>query len=160
MSEGKTRIYEALARAEDALGHEARGLVTTAETGAEHEASLGVMNLVARGWAIKQQIQALEDQLKRINADLLEQVGLGHAVIVKGLARATLAERHTVTVRDPEVLRSALGDRFADLVREKVTYTPQPRLLEVVCSADEPDAEIYRQALDVKSTVAVTWRAE
>ena len=125
---------------------------------AKREAPLDVLNLVTRGWSLKSQIQDLEAELKTITKQLLASIGVGHAVVVEGVTRATLTERNTVNVEMPAHLRAALGDRFDDLVKVQVTYKPEPRLIELACGGDDVLAEAIRDCLTVKTTQSVTWR--
>jgi hypothetical protein len=115
---------------------------------------------VLQGWALRQQIEALEADLKALNAEIEQEYGAGAVLIVNGVCRATVVERETVKVLDSERLGAVLGERFDDLVKTNVTYKAEPRLVEMAASGDEPLAPALRECLGVSSSVAVTWRAE
>lgn len=124
----------------------------------QRDAPLDVLNLVAHGWYLKSQINDLETELKAITKQLLAGIGVGHAVVVEGVTRATLVERNTINIEMPAHLRAALGDRFDDLVKVEITYKPEPRLIELACGADNALSADIRDCLSVKTTQSVTWR--
>jgi len=56
-------------------------------------------------------------------------------------------------VIDPEnvhAVREVLKDQFKALVRTKIKYVATKRLMEILCSADEPLAELLRPYIAVK----------
>lgn len=124
-------------------------------------ASAKVRKLVAEGWAVKNQMEALKDRMSEINSKLIEAVGPGHALILEGQCRSTVSNRRTQTISDADALHKALGDeRFSLLVSEKVSYKPEPKLIEMACDGDHPLAEAIRSAIRIDEAPSVTWRAE
>jgi hypothetical protein len=118
------------------------------------------IRLVMQGWEIKKQMDALEEQLKEVNARLMGAHGHGASLVVHGVCRASIAERESVRIKDADRLRSVLGARFDDLVKTEVSYKPEHRLLEMACDGDEPLQRAIGACLAVGKTSSVTWRAE
>lgn len=118
------------------------------------------IRLVMQGWALKKQIDALEAELKAINAQLIEAHGVGASLIVHGVCRASISEREAVRIRDAERLKQVLGSRFTDLVKTEVSYKPEQKLIEMACDADEPLQSAIGACLTVGKSASVTWRAE
>lgn len=112
------------------------------------------------GWRVKREIEALEGTLKEINARLIEGFGDGMTLVVPHVVRATVTRRATLKVADPERLKSVLGGRFDDLVRESTSYKPEERLVEMVSDGDDPLVPSIRACLAVAESTSVTWRAE
>lgn len=145
-------------RAKARLRETPRGMVKIGDEARPLDAETA--ELLAEGWALKSRIAEAEERLGAINARLVAKWGPGAACVLAGVARATIAERQTVTIRDGEGLRAALGARFDDLVRAEVTYRPEPRLIELAASGDEALAASVRPYLTVRESTAVTWRPE
>lgn len=125
---------------------------------AKRDAPLVYLNLAVRGWSLKCQIDDLKYDLDIINDKLLTGIGVGHAVVVEGVTRATLVERNTVNIESPVHLRAVLADRFADLVKIEVNYKPEPKLIALACDGNDELAKDIRECLTVKTTQSVTWR--
>lgn len=140
------------------FGHIEDTLADGAAISAKRDAPLDVLNLAVRGWSLKCQIADLENELKVIQKQLLTGIGVGHAVVVDGVTRATLTERNTVSIEQPAHLRAVLGSRWDDLVKVNVTYKAEPKLIELASSGDDVLAVAIRDCLTVKSTQSVTWR--
>lgn len=156
----KPERFPNLALVETAMGGAVHGDLITTETGDKVTAPRWAMDLLAAGWAIKTQLADLEARLDQINKELLKELGTGQAVTIPGLARATLVERLQVKITDPQALQAALGDRYPDLVRERISYAAEPRLLELATAGDEPLRTMIQAALSVTSSTSVIWRAE
>jgi hypothetical protein len=118
------------------------------------------MRLVMQGWQRKLEMEAAKARLEEVNAALLEAHGGGCKLRVVGIATATLSARSTVKVSDPERLREVLGERWDDLVAERVSYSAYDRLVELSVDGDEPLAPAIRQCLTIADSTAVTWRSD
>lgn len=118
------------------------------------------IRLVMQGWEAKKRIDDLKAELDGINARLIEAHGTGCALVVSGVCRASLTERQTVKVTDPERLETVLGGRFIDLVRESVSYQAEPKLIEMATDADDPLQPSVAACLTVSTSTSVAWRAE
>ncbi|MCX8016343.1 MAG: hypothetical protein N2690_00370 [Rhodocyclaceae bacterium] len=115
---------------------------------------------VMEGWEVKKIIDDAKARLDAINQELVEAHGTGVALVVTGICRASLASRQQVKIKDADRLEAVLGDRFKDLVRESVSYTAEPKLVEMACDADEPLQPAVAACLFVSEGRSVTWRAE
>lgn len=93
--------------------------------------------LALEGWRLKQEIDALQDQLKRINNTLLETLEPGTALHVDGVVRIPLSARDSITISDPDALRGILGDRFPDLVESTETHKPTAKLKAMAADGDQ-----------------------
>jgi hypothetical protein len=118
------------------------------------------IRLVMQGWALKKQLDELDAQLKAIHAQLIEAHGVGASLIVRGLCRASIAEREAVRIKDAERLKAVLGERFTDLVKVEVAYKPEQRLIDMACAGDEPLQPVIGACLTFGKSTSVTWRAE
>lgn len=118
------------------------------------------IRLLMQGWEIKKQIDKLEEDLRVINAKIIETHGVGASLIVHGVCRASTAERESVRIKDADRLKAVLGERFADLVKTEVAYKPEQRLIEMACDGDEPLQPAIGACLAVGKSSTVTWRAE
>lgn len=104
-------------------------------------ASLG--ELVLHGAALKNEIDGLKDKLEEVNAKILAEVprwmdGNGTLHIVIAGVDCTVSLRDSVAIADVGTLRELLGDRFPDLVKEKATYSPEPKLVSLALDGDDP----------------------
>jgi hypothetical protein len=115
---------------------------------------------VMEGWELKKLIDDAKARLDAINAKLIEAHGTGCALVVTGICRASLAARQTVKIVDPERLEAVLGGLYPDLVKEKVSYQAQDKLVEMACDGDEPLAPAIAACLAISQSESVTWRAE
>lgn len=118
------------------------------------------IRLIMKGWEIKKRIEELEAQLKDVQSRLIAAHGAGASLIVRGVCRASIAERESVRISDAERLQGVLGSDFGTLVRTEVAYKPEPRLVEMAADGDHPLAPSIRACLTVSKSTSVTWRAE
>jgi len=128
----------------------------------EKEVALDAASIrkVMEGWEVKRLIDDAKARLDAINAELIEAHGTGVALVVTGICRASLASRQTVKIADPERLEAVLGGRYLDLVKEKVSYQAEERLIEMACDADDPLQPAIAACLAITDGQSVTWRAE
>lgn len=110
------------------------------------------------GWALKQQIDDLQKQLKAITDRLQASLGAGAALAVDGVCRVTVSNRQTFKLVDPGRCEALLGGRFADLVSTSVEYTPTDKLKEMVLDGDHPLSEGLRGCFVLKDSTSVTFR--
>ncbi len=119
---------------------------------------------VMEGWAIRREIEALEERLKDLQSKLkgdFQSEGGSISLIVPGVCRLIIAQRESVRIADAERLQAVLGaGTFQSLVRAEVAYKPEPRLIEMSADADEPLAPAIRACLSIGASTACTWRAE
>lgn len=122
----------------------ARLPVTTVKLGKETfpaPASLG--ELVQKGKDIKDMMDELKADLEAINAQILAEVprwmeGTGTLHIIVDKVDCTVTLRDGVTIGDVDQLRTVLGNRFDDLVKAKVSYAPEAKLVAMATDGDEP----------------------
>lgn len=123
-----------------------------------------VVRRVMEGWAIRREIEALEERLKALQNKLKEDFqsdGGSISLIVPGVCRLSIAQRESVRITDPDRLQAVLGaGTFQSLVRAEVAYKPEPRLIEMSADADDPLAPAIRACLSVGASTACTWRTE
>jgi len=118
------------------------------------------IHLVMKGWEVKKQLDSLKEALDEINQQLIAAHGVGCALVVTGICRASLAERETVKINDAERLKAVLGFRFTDLVKTEVSYKPEAKLIEMACDGDEPLQPAIGACITIGKSESVTWRAE
>lgn len=123
------------------------------------ECPAAVTRLAIAGWEARQQISALEEHLKRINAMLIKEIGSDVSVLVDGVVQVSVAERQTLAVIDPPGLMRALGDRYEDLVAETISYKLSDKLKELLADGDDRQARKAREFIKVSSATTVTYRA-
>jgi hypothetical protein len=116
---------------------------------------------VVEAWHIKCQIEDLKEKLEAIQSELIAQHGSGVSLVIPGLCRAILLARQTVKITDPKCLEQVLGAaKYMCLVREKVTYHAEDRLVEMAQDPSEPLAPAISACLSISQSNVVTWRAE
>lgn len=126
-------------------------------------ASLG--ELVLHGAALKNEIDGLKDKLEEVNAKILAEVprwmdGNGTLHIVIAGVDCTVSLRDSVAIADVGALRELLGDRFPDLVKEKATYSPEPKLVSLATDGDNPLARDVAGCLRIQEAKAtVSYKA-
>lgn len=127
-----------------------------------HETPLDAATIrkLMEGWEVKRLIDDAKARLDAINDELIKAHGTGCALVATGICRASLAERETVKIADPERLEAVLGGRMLDLVTEKVSYTASEELIELAMDADAPLQPAIAACLAVSKSQSVTWRAE
>lgn len=128
--------------------------------GQEMALDAATIRKVMEGWEVKRILDEAKTRLESINAELIEAHGTGCALVVTGICRASLAARQSVRISDAERLEAVLGGRYLDLVREKVSYQAEDRLVEMACDADEPLQPAIAACLAISDSTSVTWRAE
>ncbi len=125
-------------------------------------ASSSVTVAVLKGKRIKEQMDALKAKLEEVNAVILKEVpqwmdGVGTLHILIDDVDCTVTLRDAVTISDVDSLQDTLGDRFKDLVKAKVSYSPEPALIEMAVDADEPlqgDIAACLRVQEAKATVS------
>ncbi|WP_043698837.1 hypothetical protein [Tepidimonas taiwanensis] len=113
-----------------------------------------------RAWGLVKRIDELEEELKGLKDELAQALGTGVSLVVPGVCRVSVAATSSVSVADADKLRELLGERFADLVTESVSYKPTEQLIEMSADGDDPMAPAYRALLKVRQGRAVRITAE
>ncbi|MDD3938021.1 hypothetical protein [Rhodoferax sp.] len=140
--------------------HKPSGEYLDRETGELRPLERSTLKLMLKGWDIKKKIDALEAELKGINAHFIDGYGAPTSLIMPGVCRVAVAERESVKIVDEAKLQALLGERFKDLVKASTKYAPTEQLQEIASSADDPLAKPLRKLLSVAKSETVTWRAE
>lgn len=94
----------------------------------------GLAELVAKGKALTDGIKEMKADLDKVTAQLLQLVapeidGVTVLHVVAGEDKAVVTMRDKVEIEDLDGLRVVLGDRFEDLVKRKVAYEPEAKLV-------------------------------
>ncbi|MCX8016632.1 MAG: hypothetical protein N2690_01825, partial [Rhodocyclaceae bacterium] len=113
-----------------------------------------------RAFGLVRRIEELEDELKRMKADLARELGDGRSLVVPGVCRVSVAKATSVGIKDADKLRELLGARFDDLVSASVSYKPSEALIEMSADGDDPMSPAYRALLTVRTSTAVRITAE
>lgn len=127
---------------------------------ARDDAPPSLVREAMRAWSLVLQIDALEDELKGIKAQLAQDIGAGHSLVVPAVCRVSVSATSSVSIADADKLRALLGDRWSDLVTEAVSYKPSEKLLDMAADGDDPMAPAYRALLRVRSSTTVRILAE
>ena len=120
--------------------------------------AIDLVRKALRAWELSREIAVLDEELSALEKDLAVIEGM--SLVVPGVCRVSVARTSSVSIADAEKLRQLLGDRWADLVVETVSYKPTDRLVEIASDADDPMAPAYRELLKVRTGVAVRLLAE
>lgn len=123
-------------------------------------ASPDLVALVMDGWALKQQIDDLQKQLRVITDQLQNSLGAGAKLTVDGVCRATISARQSFVLSDVPKCQALLGGRFHDLVDETVEYTLNSKLKAIVLDPDHPLSAGLRDCVTIKDSLSVTFRAQ
>jgi hypothetical protein len=116
---------------------------------------------VVEAWRIKCQIDDLKEKLEALQSELIAQHGSGVALVVPGACRAILLSRQSATITDPKRLEQVLGAaKYLCLVREKVTYHAEDRLVEMAQNPSEPLAKAISECISISQSNVVTWLAQ
>lgn len=89
---------------------------------------------------------------------LIQTVGADTAIILPGRVKIAIASRETITIPDIKPLYGLRGVRTADLVEERITYKPAPKLLTLASDFDFPQRHLLRDCLKYSQTTSVTYR--
>jgi len=128
--------------------------------GGEIPLDAATIRKVMEGWEVKKLIDDAKARLDSINAELIESHGICCALVVTGICRVSLAARQTVKIADAKRLEAVLGGRYLDLVKEKVSYQAEDKLVEMAVDADDPLQPAIAACIDIGVSTSVTWRAE
>lgn len=119
------------------------------------DADSNILALVEEGWSVKQKLDAAKDRLHQINEKItllclpmFDGAGVMHIVTSKAVCSITRKDR--VEIADLEALRRILGRRFPDLVRERVSYAPERKLIALAEDDHAPLAQEIRTCLSVR----------
>lgn len=121
--------------------------------------------LVLRGRDIKSMMDELKAELDEVNAQILAEVprwmeGTGTLHILADGVDCTVSLRDAVAIADVGTLRELLGDRFPDLVKEKVAYTPEAKLVSMATDGDSKLQREVAACLRIQEAKAsVTYKA-
>jgi len=135
-------------------------MIIDRETGEVHLPEPQLVHLVMKAWELHKTIAEHEALLGPLKVELGQKLPSGHSLVVKGVCRVVVSEIERVSIGDPEMLVSVLGDRFTDLVKTEKTYKPSPRLVEMACDGDEPLAPSIRACLRLGKSSSVKLLAE
>jgi len=113
-------------------------------------------DLVVKGFDLKKQMEQIKKQLAEVNDKVVREVssewldGTGTVSLSAGDAMCTVSVRDSVEIGDAKLLQRILGDRFVDLVRTRVTFRPERKLIQMALNADEEMTPQIRKCLCVK----------
>jgi len=124
------------------------------------EASPALVRQAVRAWGLVRRIDELEEELGALKAELAQAIGTGRSLVVPGVCRVSVAATRSVAVADADKLRALLGERFADLVIESVSYKPTEQLIDMSADGDDPMSPAYRALLKVRTSTTVRITAE
>jgi hypothetical protein len=124
----------------------------------EHRVDADTLSLVKDGWEFKLQKDAADRQLKEVNQALLQLEGAGCTITLDGVCSASLSERDTIEISDPDQLQLVLGGRFQDLVDSRIVHTATDKLKAILFDADHPLAGQVRACCVIKTSESVTYR--
>lgn len=121
-------------------------------------ADADLIALACNGWIVKQNIEALQKELKGITDQLENSLGAGATLAVDGVCRVTLSNRQTFRLTDVEKCQALLGGRFDDLVETSLEYTLSDKLKAMALDPDHPLSEGLRSCILIKDGTTVTFR--
>lgn len=137
-----------------------RPAVLTAKSGAQAVCPTDLAAQVRRAWELQHQIELKKAELDAIKTTLQHIVPEGGSVVLPGECIATVANRSTVKIADPERLQGVLGALWRECVIEESTYKPTDSLITLSGDADSPISGPIRDCLAVSSTTTLTIRAD
>lgn len=134
---------------------------TLKQGNAEVAAPKALVELCESAWSLKTRLDLLTTEFNNAKARIQEALEGEGVVLLPGVCRVTCANRTTVAIANVDALVVAVGKkRFPDLVKEKTTYAPEPKLLEIASDAAHPDHEAVLACLSSATTTSVTLRAD
>ena len=133
---------------------------TLEHDGQAMHASPDLVALVMDGWDLKQQIEALQKQLKVITDKLQNSLGAGASLTIKEVCKMTVSGRQALSLTDVETCQQLLGGRFYDLIEERTEYTLTSKLKDIVLDPDHPLSAGLRGCIAIRDSMAVTFRAQ
>lgn len=128
-------------------------------------APANLAELVRKGRDIKVMMDELKAELDTVNAAILAEVprwmdGVGTLHIITEGVDCTVTLRDAVAIENVGTLRELLGDRFPDLVKEKVNFTPEAKLVAIATDGDHPLARDVASCLRIQEAKAsVSYKA-
>ena len=125
----------------------------------ETPASERLTAFVNEAWKLRSQIKALESQLAAAEEYIKQTNASGTAIVIEGTARATISERQTIAIKNPDLLKSLVGARrYPDWVNTR--YTAGKGLKDALSKPDTSWGQIAAQNTEIKTSISITWRAE
>ena len=116
--------------------------------------------LITKGYEIRNKIDMLKQQLDETNAAIIEATADVMADADSGSCRVEyfgtecrVQFRESVVISDHQKLKLILGDRFEDLVKVRIAYSPERKLTAMALSDDDRNEDI-RGCLEVKEVKA------
>ncbi len=88
------------------------------------------------------------DTLKKEVLEGFEGISPSASILIPGYCRISLKKGASKwTIKDVAVVREKLGARFADLIEEKITYAPTPKLIAMIADGDDETGKALRKYL-------------
>ena len=112
--------------------------------------------LVNDGLDLKRNLDLIKQSLDAINAQIADAVAdhfgddLGTVHVLAGYIDCAITKKDSVQITDGEALQKVLGKRFYDLVRVKMSYAPERRLVDIAVDGDDPLSKKVARYLAIK----------
>lgn len=120
--------------------------------------------LAHKAIGIKREYEYWREQLDAVNAELkaalepeLAQVQGSVAIELDEDMRIVVGHRWTWDITDIDAVRAVLGDRYHDLVHERLSARPERRLIALLNDGDDPIGMRVREYVAVKDSIAITY---
>ncbi|MDD3553240.1 MAG: hypothetical protein PHC35_01780 [Deltaproteobacteria bacterium] len=120
--------------------------------------------LAHKAIGIKREYEYWREQLEAINTELkaalepeLAQVQGMVAIDLDDDMRVCVGHRWSYEITDPDAIKVVLGERYIDLVRERLSVKPEKRLIDMLTSGDDPIGMRAREYVAVKDNIAITY---
>lgn len=133
---------------------------TLIQGNAEVPAPATLAALCLDAWTLSLDIASQSEELEAKKAAIAEALENNGTVLIPGTCRVTCSERSSISIADAEGLAKALGRRFADLVKEKTSYSPTDNLKKIAADSAHPDHEAVKRWMQVSRSFPVLMKAD
>lgn len=120
--------------------------------------------LAGKAIGIKREYEYWREQLDAVNKELktalepeLAQVQGSVAIELDEDMRVVVGHRWTWEITDIDAVRAVLGERYRDLVHERLNAKPERRLIALLNDGDDPIGMRAREYVAVKDSIAITY---
>jgi len=117
--------------------------------------------MVLQGYDLKQAMDNAKAKMELLHEKILEYIKdyfkdyqTGTINVLTSGVKLTASLKQNFNVLNPESVKELLGERYADLMVEKISYRLSPKLKEMLVDADDQTGMALREFFNIKDAKA------